>query len=98
MTPAHRGRARALRRRIPYAHRRTLGNQARELLAAGGSKEEVARQIATTLDALLPLGAMGPLGVVLEAVDGVVLHLVALIIIGEVERAQARKAAGGQAP
>ena len=89
-TPEQRRRARAIRRQLRTSHRRTLGDRARELLATGGTREEIARTIATRLDALIPLAELGPVGVVAEALDGVVLYLLAWIVVGEVMRASER--------
>lgn len=92
-TPDQRRRARAIRRQLQREHRRTIGDRARKLLAAGGSREEITRTIATTLDAMIPLAELGPVGVVAEALDGVVLYLLAWIVVGEVMRARGRQEA-----
>lgn len=89
-TPAQRRRAREIRASLQREHRRALGDRARELLATGGTREEIARTIATRIDALIPLAELGPVGVVAEALDGVVLYLLAWIVVGEVLRASKR--------
>ena len=89
-TPEQRRRARAIRRQLRTSHRRTIGDRARELLATGGSREEIARTIATRLDALIPLAELGPVGV---AAEGVVLYLLAWIVVGEVMQARGRQEA-----
>ena len=89
-TRDQRRRARAIRRQLQREHRRTIGDRARELLASGGSREDIARTIAATLDTMIPLAELGPVGVVAEALDGVVLYLLAWIVVGEVMRGRSR--------
>lgn len=92
-TPADRKRARAIRARLRREHRRPLALRARELLGEGMTPEEVASTLAPVIDALVPLGALGPVGMAAELVDGVIAWVVVLIVAREVARAtRARRA------
>ncbi len=92
-TRADRKRARAIRARLRREHRRPLALRARELLGEGMTPEEVASTLAPVIDALVPLGALGPIGVVAEIVDGPIAWVVVLIVAREVARAtRARRA------
>lgn len=87
-TPADRKRARAIRARLKREHRRPLTLRARELLGEGMTPEEVASTLAPVIDALVPLGALGPVGMAAELVDGVIAWVVVLIVAREVQRAR----------
>lgn len=77
-TPEQRARARALRKQIQKAkraHRRPLFVKIRELLSSGMTPEHIANTLAPVIDQLLPLAALGPVGVVVEVFDGPVAWL-----------------------
>lgn len=82
-TPADRKRARAIRARLRREHRRPLALRARELLGEGMTPEEVASTLAPVIDALVPLGAFGPVGMAAEVLDGPVAWVVVWLIAKE---------------
>ena len=87
-TRAQRRRARAIRRALRRAHRRPLTLRVRELLATGQTPEQVADALAPVIDALLPLGALGPIGAVAEVLDGPIAWWLVKLIAAECQRAR----------
>jgi hypothetical protein len=51
-------------------HRTEIVDIAHALTASGKSKDEVIREVVAIVDGLLPFDEMGPVGVVVDAVDG----------------------------
>ena len=50
-------------------------------LAAGHTREEVIADVVATIDALIPWSVIGPVGVVIEALDGPLALLIAGLIV-----------------
>lgn len=87
-TRQQRQRARAIRRQLRRAHRRPLTLRVRELLGQGQTPEQVADALAPMIDALLPLAALGPIGVVAEVLDGPVAWFLVRLIAAELTRSR----------
>jgi formaldehyde-activating enzyme involved in methanogenesis len=88
-TPA----VRAARRRLPTQH---LKPGIRAQLSAGMSPEAIARAVADAVDGLIAFDRIvpGPVGVVVELLDGPVIYAAALVLVREVRRAMERRAVG----
>ena len=87
-TRQQRQRARTIRRQLRRAHRRPLTLRVRELLGQGQTPEQVASTLAPLIDALLPLAALGPIGVIAEVLDGPVAWFLVRLVAAECQRAR----------
>lgn len=96
MTPTDRRHARQVRKRARVAleHARNqrpdaltfLRTLTRAYQDSGQTDDEVARNLATAVDVLLPFGAFGPVGMVAEVLDGPIAYAIARLILASVKK------------
>lgn len=96
MTPTDRRHARRMHRRarvaMEYARNKRPGAlqclrlRVHDLRRVGKTDDEIAAGVARDVDALVPAGVFGPVGAVVEALDGPVVYLIARLILATVRR------------